>query len=75
MKDRIVDARGLSCPVPVIKTKNVLDGLAAGEITVLVDEEVAKENVSRLARSCGREVTVTEDAGEFKLIIEKEAKG
>ena len=43
-----VDARGFSCPVPVIKTKEAIEALPSGEIIVLVDEEVAKENVSRL---------------------------
>jgi len=66
-----VDARGLSCPVPVIKTKEALEALPTGEIIVLVDEEVAKENVSRLARSLGCEVEVTEKGGEFELKITK----
>ena len=69
-----VDARGLSCPVPVIKTKQALDAMTSGEITVLVDEEVAKENVSRLARSTGCEVGVTENDGEFSLTIRKVSK-
>ena len=67
----IVDARGLSCPVPVIKTKKALETIPTGEIVVLVDEEVAKENVSRLARSLGCNVEVTENGDEFKLKITK----
>ena len=68
---RTVDARGLSCPVPVIKTKEALDALTAGEVVTLVDEEVAKENVSRLARALGCTVEVTEDASGFRLTIWK----
>ena len=67
----IVDARGLSCPIPVIKTKEKLDAMTSGELVVLLDEEVAKENVSRLARSLGCTVTVAADADEFKLTIRK----
>ena len=66
-----IDARGLSCPVPVIMTKDALDQMAAGELIVLVDEEVARENVSRLARSLDCSVSVVEDSGEFKLTIRK----
>lgn len=45
---KTVDARGLSCPEPVIQTKNAMaSGEAAYE--VLVDNVVAKENISRFA--------------------------
>ena len=70
-----VDARGLSCPVPVIKTKAALELAPTGEITVLLDEEVAKENVSRLAHSMGCSVQVVEDAGEFRLTLRRETGG
>ena len=50
-----VDARGLSCPEPVIQTKNAMASKEA-EYEVLVDNVVAKENVSRFGISgeCGR---------------------
>ena len=67
----IVDARGLSCPAPVIKTKAAAEAMDAGEIVVLVDEEVAKENVSRLCRSLGCQLEVAEEAGEFRLTVTK----
>ena len=69
----LVDARGLSCPVPVIKTKAALEVITSGEVVVLLDEEVAKENVLRLARSLGCNVDVAENAEEFKLRIRKGA--
>ena len=45
---KTIDARGLSCPEPVIRTKNAL---VSGEkaYTVMVDNVTAKENVSRFA--------------------------
>ncbi len=70
-----VDARGLSCPVPVVMTKTALEAMGTGELTVLLDEEVAKENVSRLARSMGCSVEVAEDAGEYTLTIHTGADG
>jgi TusA-related sulfurtransferase len=73
MMSEEIDACGLSCPVPVIKAKQAIENMGAGEVQVLVDEEVAKENVSRLARSMGCAVQVEEAGGEFKLIISKGA--
>lgn len=70
-----VDARGLSCPVPVIHTKAALEEAGCGEVIVLLDEDVARENVSRLAGSLGWEVQVAEDAGEFKLTLRKRSGG
>ena len=66
-----VDARGLSCPVPVVRAKAALEAITSGEVVVLLDEEVAKENVLRLARSLGCNVDVAENAEEFKLTIRK----
>ena len=66
-----VDARGLSCPAPVLKTKQVLEKPVDSEVVVLLDEEVAKENVTRLAGSLGYTVEAKENAGEFTLTLRK----
>lgn len=66
-----VDARGLSCPVPVIKTKQALEKPFEGVVVVLLDEEVAKENVTRLADGLGYTVEAAENAGEFTLTLRK----
>jgi len=44
-----VDVRGLSCPIPVVKTKQAMESNPSDEITVLLDSNVSKENVTRLA--------------------------
>lgn len=67
-----VDVRGLSCPAPVIRTKEALEAITHGEIVVLLDEEAAKENVTRLARSLGCTVQATATDDEFKLTLVKE---
>ena len=71
MEPKKVDARGRSCPEPVVMTKQAINSLEEGEIVVLIDEEVAKENVSRMARNSGCEVEVEEEADEYKLLITK----
>lgn len=63
-----VDVRGLSCPVPVIRTKAALER-SAEDIVVLLDDAVAKENVSRLARSRGCRVEVTEDGADYRVTL------
>ena len=64
-----VDARGFSCPVPVVKTRKAIDDNPNQPITVLVESEVSKENVTRLAQGKGYSVdTVTvEDGFELNL--------
>ena len=46
-----VDARGLSCPQPVLMTLDEIKKGMADEIVVLVDNDASKENVSRAALS------------------------
>lgn len=50
---RIVDARGLNCPQPVILTKKVMDENSGEEIITMVDNPTALENVCKLAASQG----------------------
>lgn len=61
-----VDARGLSCPEPVIQTKKAL-ALDTKEILVKVDNNVAKENVTKTLEHSGFQVLVKEE-GEDLLI-------
>ena len=54
----IVDARGLSCPQPVLETKKALDNASAGRIEVLVDTVTSRENVARFGENAGCSVTI-----------------
>lgn len=47
----IVDARGLSCPQPVLLTIEKIKKVKKGKISILVDTDTSKENVSRAATS------------------------
>jgi tRNA 2-thiouridine synthesizing protein A len=66
-----IDARGLSCPQPVVLVKKAIDRLGKGEIEVYVDTVTSKENVSRLARNAGFLVSAEEKEGEFLLKLSK----
>ncbi|MGQ9858176.1 MAG: sulfurtransferase TusA family protein [Thermodesulfobacteriota bacterium] len=67
-----VDARGLSCPQPVLLVSSRLKAMRSGEMEVLVDTETSRENVARAAQSAGWSVKSMESLGrEFRLVLEK----
>jgi tRNA 2-thiouridine synthesizing protein A len=51
-----IDARGLSCPQPVLLVISKMKDMGSGVINVIVDNEVSRENVNRAALSQGWEV-------------------
>lgn len=65
-----VDARGLSCPQPVLLTKNAIDD-GAFPIEVLVDTATARDNVDRTARKAGLKVAIEAVGDEYRLLLEK----
>ncbi len=69
----IVDARGFSCPQPVLMTVNEIGKVKKGEIVVLVDTDTSKENVSRAAVSKGWKVQNVEPEGTgYRVFISKD---
>lgn len=65
-----VDARGLSCPEPVMLTQAAIKNHGNEKIRVLVTEPHSKANVEKFAKSQGKQVTVTEQGDGFELIIQ-----
>lgn len=64
----MIDARGISCPEPVIMIKKAMMNQAA-EYEMLVDNRTALENVTRFAQHNGYTVKATENNGEYTLQI------
>ena len=65
-----VDARGLSCPEPVLQTRRALEQCTKGSVEVLVDTVTSRENVARYARSQGWDVAMAEELpGGYRLIL------
>lgn len=67
-----VDVRGLSCPMPVIKTKQALDSVESGdEVLVILNDATARDNVTRLAKS--KKCTISEEVreDEYHLTLTK----
>ena len=67
----MVDARGYSCPIPVVMVQRAVKAENPQSLTVLVDEQVCVENVTRFAKASGYSVTVTRDGDDFKLELTK----
>jgi selenium metabolism protein YedF len=67
----ILDCRGLACPQPVIETKDALEKSGAGRLQVLVDNEAARDNVARFARSQGCQVEVEARGSDYALTMTK----
>lgn len=66
-----LDVRGLSCPLPVLKTKKVLDK-GCQELQIIGSSKVSRENVSKFAASQGFIVKLVSDQpDEWNLIISK----
>ncbi|WP_258359581.1 sulfurtransferase TusA family protein [Moorella sulfitireducens] len=64
-----VDVRGLSCPIPVVKTKKAMEQNPGQPLAVLTDNETSKENVSRLAGSRGYQIQVEKVGGGYRLLL------
>lgn len=67
-----IDARGLSCPQPVLMTIDKIKAMGQGELLVMVDTEASRENVSRAAERAGWTVrNVSQDGDEYHLTLAK----
>lgn len=67
----MIDARGLSCPQPVLMVQQAVKKEAPRRLTVLVDDQCALGNIRRFASSQGYRVEVTETEDEFTLELIK----
>ena len=66
-----VDVRGLSCPMPVIRTKKALESIESGNVVVILNDATARDNVKRLATSKGCAVSEEKKGDDFYLTLTK----
>lgn len=64
-----VDARGLSCPQPIVLTRNKMKELGKGTFEVIVDTGTSRDNIARLANNEGWGIKVKEQGDEFLLTL------
>lgn len=65
-----VDARAVECPMPVIMAKRVIKE-GESEFVVLVKEQIAADNLNKMAKQMNFETSVTEKDGEFEVHFKK----
>ena len=76
MPDKTLDARNLACPLPILKTKRALDGVAiGGTLEVLATDAGSPADFVAFADSTGN--TLLEQSkgenGVYRFVIRKEA--
>lgn len=68
----LIDARGLKCPLPVLKLEKRLEQLASGErLTVLATDPMAKIDIPLYCRQHGHDCVVSEDAEGLTFVIRR----
>lgn len=67
----LVDARGDACPLPVVKAKQAIAQLEGpGQVEVLVDNEIAVQNLTKMARQKGYETQAEKQSpGQYRVLF------
>ena len=71
--DKVLDAKGLACPMPIVRTKKAINELEAGQILEIhATDKGAKNDLAAWAKSGGHELlTDVEEDGVLKFWIKK----
>lgn len=69
----MLDARGLQCPLPVLRANKIMKGLAVGaELEVLASDPAAPQDFVSYARTTGHVLVDSRaDAGVFTIVLRK----
>lgn len=68
--EKIIDCKGMACPLPVVNAKKAAEELNTGDmLTVLVDNEIAVQNLTRLAEHKGFGVSAEKRAEKEYAVI------
>jgi tRNA 2-thiouridine synthesizing protein A len=73
--DQVLDAKGLSCPLPILKTKKAVETLAKDQVLkVETTDPGSKNDMASWAKRTGNEILkVDEGSGTFTFYIKKSA--
>ncbi|OQX03343.1 MAG: preprotein translocase subunit TatC [Thiothrix lacustris] len=68
-----LDARGLNCPLPILRTKKAINGLASGEILkVIATDPGSVKDMEAFCKQTGNEmVSTSESGGDYTFMIKK----
>jgi len=71
-KTESVDARGLSCPQPVILARQAMQAVGSGTVTVVVDTVTSRDNVTRMAQRDGWKVASEPTReGDYSVVLSR----
>jgi tRNA 2-thiouridine synthesizing protein A len=73
MADKVLDAKGLNCPLPILKSKKALKDMAAGQtLEVLSTDPGSVADFQAFSRTTGNElVEHSEEGGVYTFLIKK----
>jgi tRNA 2-thiouridine synthesizing protein A len=73
--DQVLDAKGMSCPLPILKTKKAVEALSKDQVLkVETTDPGSKNDMAAWAKRTGNEVLqVEENSGTFTFYIKKTA--
>lgn len=73
MADEIVDAKGLNCPMPILRAKKALKGMAAGStLEVQATDPGSVKDFEAFCRSTGNELLESrQDGNTYVYLIKK----
>jgi tRNA 2-thiouridine synthesizing protein A len=73
--DQTLDAKGLSCPLPILKTKKAVEALAKDQVLkVVTTDPGSKNDMASWAKRTGNEILkIEEGSGSFTFYIKKTA--
>jgi tRNA 2-thiouridine synthesizing protein A len=73
--DQVLDAKGMSCPLPILKTKKAVESLSKGQVLkVETTDPGSKNDMASWAKRTGNEILkVEEGSGSFTFFIKKTA--
>lgn len=71
--DQELDARGLNCPLPILRAKKTLNGMSAGEVLKIVSTDPGSvKDFEAFASQTGNELLdSSEQGGEFHFMMKK----
>ena len=73
--DQLLDAKGLSCPLPILKTKKAVEAMTKGQVLKVMSTDAgSKSDMAAWAKRTGNEIVKMEEgAGTFTFYIKKTA--
>ncbi len=68
-----LDMKGMRCPIPVIKAKNIIKKMKSGESFELISDDMGvKEDIPSLLRTMGCTYDLKEEGKDMVFLIQKE---